>query len=529
MDESSESSEIRTDTTESSTPPNLTEHPLIAVLNEFLGPILGPLLSAVREAKLKEWHERHKRTLASAQLDPEVEAKAVNLINDLKDKARHEMILEGIAVRMMGLLFLGALIAGPLILGDIYGISISTLNDSGQLVEACIIVLGTFVTSVLILYLPAVLEDQPECMPHLFSPDEDVSYTLSGTNWWIGIWFFISIILAARIVWLQPPGRTLSEVPPSLFILFGLSIVIGYAATAAVTAISVAMWWRIKMDRWRSQLTDSVVLSPLILALEVAQGNWRALLRSRWPPSTRETVGMRPRRPRPAPMPRSAFAGFRFPPDVIVLAVRWYLRFGLSYRDVEELLTERGVEVDHVTVYRWVLRFTPLLADAAKPCRHTVGDRWYVDETYVKVAGRWRYVYRAIDQFGQVIDVFVSARRDADAAHRFFERAIGTTKVAPVEVVTDRAPTYPQVLDELLPAAWHRTDRYANNRVEADHGRLKARLRPMRGLKQDRSARVIAAGHAFVQNVRRGHYELAVDEPATRRLAVALAGLALAI
>jgi transposase, IS6 family len=106
--------------------------------------------------------------------------------------------------------------------------------------------------------------------------------------------------------------------------------------------------------------------------------------------------------------PRSAFAGFRFPSDVIVLAVRWYLRFGLSYRDLEELLTERGVEVDHVTIYRWVLRFTPLLADAARPCRHRVGDRWSVDETYVKVAGRWRYVYRAIDQFGQVIDVFVS-------------------------------------------------------------------------------------------------------------------------
>jgi hypothetical protein len=85
--------------------------------------------------------------------------------------------------------------------------------------------------------------------------------------------------------------------------------------------------------------------------------------------------------PRPAPATRSAFAGFRFPPDVIVLAVRWYLRFGLSYRDVEELLAERGVEVDHVTVYRWVLRFTPLLADAARPCRHAVGDRWSVDET----------------------------------------------------------------------------------------------------------------------------------------------------
>jgi len=113
-------------------------------------------------------------------------------------------------------------------------------------------------------------------------------------------------------------------------------------------------------------------------------------------------------RSRPITPQQSAFAGFRFPPDVIVLATRWYLRFGLSYRDVEELLAERGIEVDHVTVYRWVLRFTPLLADAARPCRHAVGDRWFVDETYVKVAGRWRYVYRAIDQFGQVMDVFVS-------------------------------------------------------------------------------------------------------------------------
>jgi transposase-like protein len=238
---------------------------------------------------------------------------------------------------------------------------------------------------------------------------------------------------------------------------------------------------------------------------------------------------MRSRRPRSAPVPWSAFAGFRFPSDVIIVVVRWYLRFGLSYRDVEELLTERGVEVDHVTIYRWVLRFTPLLADAARPCRHRVGDRWRVDETYVKVAGRWRYVYRAIDQFGQVVDVVLSARRDANAAHRFFERAIGATKVTPVEVTTDQAPVYPAVLEALLPAAWHRTDRYANNRVECDHGRLKTRLKPMRGLKQDRSARVVIAGHALVQNVRRGHYELAAEEPATRRLAVAFEELAVAI
>jgi hypothetical protein len=147
---------------------------------------------------------------------------------------------------------------------------------------------------------------------------------------------------------------------------------------------------------------------------------------------SRQTAAMRTRRPRSAAVARSAFAGFCFPPDVIVLAVRWYLRFGLSYRDVEELLTERGVEVDHVTVYRWVQRFTPLLAEAARPCRHAVGDRWWADETYVKVAGRWRYVYRAIDQFGQVIDVFVSAQRDGRAARRFFEHAMGTTRMMPV-------------------------------------------------------------------------------------------------
>ena len=98
---------------------------------------------------------------------------------------------------------------------------------------------------------------------------------------------------------------------------------------------------------------------------------------------------------------RSTFAGFRFPSDVIVLAVRWYLRFGLPYRDLEELLAERGIQVDHVTIDRWVLRFAPLLAEAARPSRHRVGDRWQVDETYVKVAGQWRYVYRAIDQSGR--------------------------------------------------------------------------------------------------------------------------------
>jgi transposase-like protein len=166
---------------------------------------------------------------------------------------------------------------------------------------------------------------------------------------------------------------------------------------------------------------------------------------------------------------------------VIAVAVRWYLRYGLSYRDVEELLAERGIEVDHVTIYRWVQTFTPEFIASARPARHATADRWFVDETYVKVAGRWTYLYRAIDQHGQVIDVLVCERRDAAAARAFFARAL-TRGASPAEVTTDRAPVYPRVIDDLVPAATHVLEQYANNVMEADHGRLKARLRPMRGI-----------------------------------------------
>jgi IS6 family transposase len=224
----------------------------------------------------------------------------------------------------------------------------------------------------------------------------------------------------------------------------------------------------------------------------------------------------------------SVFAGFRFSPDVISVAVRWYLRYGLSYRDVEELLAERGITVDHVTVYRWVQRFTPEFAEAARACRHVPGDRWFVDETYLKIAGQWSYLYRAVDQHGQVIDVLLSARRDLGAARRFFTRALRAGTI-PAEVTTDRAHVYPRVLDELIPPALHTVEQYANNPVEADHGRLKARLRPMRGLKRHRSARTLAVGHAFVQNLRRGHYDIATDTPSRHRLRIAFDDLALAI
>jgi len=170
----------------------------------------------------------------------------------------------------------------------------------------------------------------------------------------------------------------------------------------------------------------------------------------------------------------------------------------------------------------------PAVADAARPLRNATGDRWFVDETYVKVAGRWRYLCRAVDQHGEVIDVMLSEQRDTAAARRFFTRALRYGP-APVEVITDQAGPYLRVIDEVVPAAAHVAEQHANNRAEADHARLKAWLRPMRGLKQVQSAALIAAGYAFVQNLRRGHYELATDVPPRLRLATAFTELALAM
>jgi transposase-like protein len=170
----------------------------------------------------------------------------------------------------------------------------------------------------------------------------------------------------------------------------------------------------------------------------------------------------------------------------------------------------------------------PEFIEAARPCRHAPGHRWFAGETYLKVAGQWTYLYRAAGQHGQVIDVLLPARRDLAAARRFFTRALRAGTV-PAEVTTDRAPVCPRVLDELVPSALHTVEQHANNPIAADHGRLKARLRPMRGLKRHRSARVLAAGHAFVQNLRRGHYDIATETPSHHRLRIVFDDLALTI
>ena len=188
--------------------------------------------------------------------------------------------------------------------------------------------------------------------------------------------------------------------------------------------------------------------------------------------------------------------------------MRWYLRYRLSYADVAELLAERGVRVDPSTIYAWVREFAPLYEAAARAFRRAVGERWSVDETYVKVAGEWAYVYRAIDEHGQVVDVYVRTQRATEDAAAFFRRAIEATGVVPSEVTTDCSATYPPTLAAVLPEALHETGKMVQQRIERDHQHLKGRIRGMRGFTTLAGARVLCRAHAFLRNLRGGHYVL---------------------
>jgi transposase-like protein len=204
----------------------------------------------------------------------------------------------------------------------------------------------------------------------------------------------------------------------------------------------------------------------------------------------------------------SACAGYRFPPDIIALAVRWYLRYRLSYANLAELLAERGIHVDPSTLYDWVQHFTPLYQEAARACRRPPVGKWSVDETYIKVGGITQYVFRAIDEYGQVIDVFVSPTRATEAAITFLQRAVSDTDVQPHTVTTDKAAIYPPALAVVLPEVKHSASKLDQQAIERDHGHVKGRYRPMRGFKQPRCAQLVCAGHGFMRNLRDGFYRL---------------------
>jgi len=180
--------------------------------------------------------------------------------------------------------------------------------------------------------------------------------------------------------------------------------------------------------------------------------------------------------------------------------------FRLPYADLVELLAERGIHVDASTIFDWVQRFTPLYKEAARSHRHRVGVRWAVDETYIRLAGRWVYAYRAIDEHGQVIDVYLSETRDTAAATAFFAQAIARTDVRPYLVTTDKAAAYPPALGAVVPEAEHVTGKMEQQGIERDHQHLKGRTRSMRGFQQLGCAQVVCDGHGFMRNLRDGFY-----------------------
>jgi transposase, IS6 family len=202
------------------------------------------------------------------------------------------------------------------------------------------------------------------------------------------------------------------------------------------------------------------------------------------------------------------FSGHSFPPAVIGLAVRWYLRYRLSYADVVEWLAERHICVDASTVFDWVQKFAPLYQEAAKAYRYRVGQRWSVDETYVKVAGRWGYVYRALDEYGQVVEVLFREHRDAEAATAFFRSALESTGVTPHTVTTDKAAAYPPALAQVLPEVEHITGKAEQQRIERDHQHLKGRIRVFRGCKTAGGAPRFCQAYGFLRNLCQGFYQL---------------------
>jgi IS6 family transposase len=226
---------------------------------------------------------------------------------------------------------------------------------------------------------------------------------------------------------------------------------------------------------------------------------------------------------------RSAFRGYRFPEEVIALAVRWYLRYRLSYAEVAERLAERGITVDPSTIYNWVHTFTPRFIAAARVHRTPVGQQWRVDETYLKIAGRQWYLFRAIDEQGQIVDVYLSDRRNAAAARTFFEQSLAASGVTPTRVTTDKAKCYPPALRTVFPHAQHRCSKYLNNGLERDHQHLKGRVRPMRRFKRDARASTVCRGHAVIRDLAQGHARLTADVAPRLRLATAWATLAATI
>jgi transposase-like protein len=223
------------------------------------------------------------------------------------------------------------------------------------------------------------------------------------------------------------------------------------------------------------------------------------------------------------------FKGHHFDRSVILLCVRWYLAYSLSVRNLEEMMAERGISVDHTTIHRWTVHYAPLLLEQFNRRKRAVTGKWHIDETYVKVRGQWRYLYRAIDSNGDTVEFWFSERRNLAAAKRFLSKAL-QRHGRPERIVIDGSQTNREAIlacdterrlqdrsrRKLKPIRIYQS-RYLNNRIEQDHRAIKRRTRPMLGFKSVGSARAILGGIELVHMMHKGQAKYACN----RRLSLA--------
>ena len=226
------------------------------------------------------------------------------------------------------------------------------------------------------------------------------------------------------------------------------------------------------------------------------------------------------------------FKGRHFDQEIVILCVRWYLSYKLSFRDLVAMMGERGPGIAHTTILRWVQHYAPEFTKRWNRFARAVGGSWRMDETYVKVRGEWTYLYRAVDKAGKTVEFHLSRKRDVNAAKAFLRKAMRNERI-PVKITLDAyAASHRAVADlkdsgELPKRAQVRTSKYLNNRIEQDHRRIKQRLRPMLGLKNFQTAAVVLDGIELAEKIKKGQFKIgklgghAATMPALWRAALA--------
>ena len=216
------------------------------------------------------------------------------------------------------------------------------------------------------------------------------------------------------------------------------------------------------------------------------------------------------------------FRGRHFDREIVVLCVRWYLSYKLSYRDLVEMMSERGIDLVHTTILRWVQGYTPEFQKRWNRFAHKVGSSWRMDETYVRIKGEWQYLYRAVDKNGRTVDFYLSRKRDTNAAKAFLRKAVKVQGV-PTKITLDayaashRAVAKLKENGELPQQVTVRSSKYLNNVIEQDHRRIKQRLRPMLGLKSFHTAVVVIGGIELAEKIKKGQFKISKLRGTTAR------------